>query len=104
METKKDSSSLIIIENKLYQKGDNTSIDKIAFNAENALNKTYDINAEKHQILYINKMIEPQVKSLPEAKGLATADYQAFLEKNWISELRSKHTITVNKEVLSTIK
>jgi peptidyl-prolyl cis-trans isomerase SurA len=104
METKKDSSALIIIENKLYQKGDNTSIDKIAFNAENALNKTYDINAEKHQILYINKMIEPQVKSLPEAKGLATADYQAFLEKNWISELRSKHTITVNKEVLSTIK
>ncbi len=104
METKKDSSALLIIENKLYQKGDNTNIDKITFNPESTQNKTYDINAEKHQILYINKIIEPQVKSLSEAKGLATADYQTFLEKNWISELRSKHTITVIKEVLSTIK
>ena len=104
METKKDSSALKIIENKLYSKGDNTIIDKISFNVETALNKNYDINTEKRQILFVNKILEPQVKTLSEAKGLVTADYQAFLEKNWISELRSKHTITVNKEILSTIK
>lgn len=104
METKKDTLALKIVENKLYQKGDNTSVDNIAFNEQSANNKSYGINTEKHYIYYVNKMLEPQVKSLPEAKGLATADYQAFLEKNWITELRAKHTITVNKEILSTIK
>jgi hypothetical protein len=104
IETKKDSIALKIIETKLYQKGDNSNIDKLTFNTDPTQNKQYDINAEKHYILYLNKMIDPQVKSLPEAKGLTTADYQAFLEKYWIIELRSKHTITINKEVLSTVK
>lgn len=104
METKKDSTALKIIDNKLYQKGDNTSVDKIAFNSDASLNKMYDVNSEKKQIIVINKMQEPQIKTLSEAKGIVTADYQSYLEKNWITELRAKHTITVNKEVLSTIK
>lgn len=104
LETKKDSSALKIIDNKLYQKGDNPAVDKIAFNIDVTLNKTTDIISDKNQIVLINKMIEPQIKTLSEAKGLVTADYQSFLEKNWISELKAKHTITVNKEVLSTIK
>jgi len=104
LETKKDSSALKIIDNKLYQKGDNPAVDKIAFNADASLNKTFDTNSDKKQILVINKMLEPQIKTLFEAKGLVTADYQSFLEKNWISELRAKHTISINKEVLSTIK
>lgn len=101
--TKKDSSCLKITENKLYQIGDNAEIDKFAFSSSSSTNTTL-INAEKRQLLLINKTLEPQVKTLTEAKGLATADYQTFLEKNWIDELRGKHKITINKDVLSTIK
>jgi len=104
METKKDSSALKITENKLFQKGDNPIIDKIAFNSDASLNKVYEIDSGKHQILVVNKIVEPQIKTLPEAKGLVTADYQFYLEKNWIAELRAKHTIIVNKDILSTIK
>ncbi len=104
METKKDSLALKITENKLYQKGDNPIVDKIAFNADASFNKVYEVASDKKQIIVLNKMLEPQIKTLPEAKGLVTADYQSYLEKNWIAELRAKHTITVNKEVLSTVK
>lgn len=101
--TKKDSTGLKISENKVYQMGDNNDIDKFAFSSSSKINTT-EIKAESHQILLINKLLEPQVKTLPESKGLVTADYQSFLEKNWIEQLRGKHKITINNDVLMTIK
>jgi len=103
-EIKKDSTALKIVENKFYEKGENTDIDNIAFNSDASKNKIYSVNTDKKQIIFVNNMLEPQIKTLSEAKGIATADYQAFLEKNWITELRAKHKISVNKDVLSTIK
>jgi len=52
----------------------------------------------------IHRTVEPEPKSLSEARGMITADYQSFLEKDWISGLRKKYTVSVNQEVLSTIK
>ncbi|NTW24046.1 MAG: hypothetical protein HGA37_05050, partial [Lentimicrobium sp.] len=43
-------------------------------------------------------------KKLNEARGIITADYQNFLEKQWIKELRAKYPYEVNAEVLSSIK
>ena len=103
MVSAKDSSALKITENKFYSQGDNAVIDKLAFGVTMAAN-SYEINTDKHQIILLNKVVEPTVKTLAEAKGLVTADYQTFLEKTWIESLRSKYKIEVNKEVLSTIK
>ena len=103
MVSSKDSAALRITENKFYSQGDNKLVDKLAFGETVAAN-SYEINAEKHQIILLNKVVPPAVKTLAEAKGLVTADYQTFLEKNWIESLRAKHKIDVNKEVLSTIK
>lgn len=99
----KDSASLQITENKLFSQGDNATADKLAFGTTYSPD-SYEINTEKHQIILINKIIEPKIKTLSEAKGLVTADYQTYLEKTWIESLRSKYKITVNKEVLSTIQ
>ena len=43
-------------------------------------------------------------KSLSEAKGMITADYQGYLEKEWIEVLRKKYQYNVNKSLLDTIK
>jgi peptidyl-prolyl cis-trans isomerase SurA len=32
-----------------------------------------------------------------------TADYQNYLEKEWISELRAKYPVVVNRDVFNTI-
>ncbi len=37
-------------------------------------------------------------------RGLIAAAYQDYLEKQWIKELRSKHKITINQQVLSDIE
>lgn len=51
----------------------------------------------------VNAKLAPQPKTLDEAKGLVTADYQAQLEKTWIDSLKNKFAVVVNKDVLSTI-
>mgnify|MGYP000713410112 CR=1 FL=1 len=44
------------------------------------------------------------VGSVAEAKGMITADYQNYLEKEWLSYLKNKYTVKVNEEVLNTVK
>jgi peptidyl-prolyl cis-trans isomerase SurA len=48
--------------------------------------------------------MEPTPKALEEARGLITAAYQDSLEKEWIAELRAKYPVSVNKDVLYSIK
>lgn len=49
-------------------------------------------------------LIQPEPKSLDEARGLYIADYQKHLEEKWIKELRKKYKVKVNKKVLETIQ
>ena len=43
-------------------------------------------------------------KSLSEARGYVVADYQDYLEKQWITELSKEFSVEVNKEILSKLK
>jgi len=79
-------------------------IDKIAFNDDKTQNKKYTLFEDKKLIIYINAMIPPQPKQLNETKGVVTADYQSYLEKQWINELRKKYTIQINEDVLKQVK
>ena len=48
--------------------------------------------------------MDPMPKLLSECKGLVTADYQKYLEEEWIKELRTKYVVKVNKDVLAKVK
>ena len=52
----------------------------------------------------INAVLKPEPKQLNDARGLITADYQNYLEKEWIAELRIKYPVVVNQDVLAKIK
>jgi len=56
------------------------------------------------KIVHIKEIRQPEPKEFNEARGLITAAYQNYLEKEWIDSLRAKHDVTVDKEVLYTIK
>ncbi|MFM2155460.1 MAG: hypothetical protein RL516_209 [Bacteroidota bacterium] len=49
------------------------------------------------------KVLPPMPKSLNEAKGLVTSDYQTSLEKEWVDELKTKYPVKINQEILQTI-
>jgi peptidyl-prolyl cis-trans isomerase SurA len=53
--------------------------------------------------LYVVKVMDvlnPMPKEFSEAKGNVTSDYQTYLEKTWLDELKAKYPIKINNEVL----
>ena len=55
-------------------------------------------------LVHISEIIPSKAKTLEEAKGLITAEYQNFLEKEWITALRAKYSYEINKAVLHSIE
>lgn len=51
----------------------------------------------------VEKLIEPEVKKLSETRGYVISDYQNFLEKEWIENLKSKYQVVLNEEVFKSL-
>ncbi len=54
--------------------------------------------------VWVQEVVKPMPKKLNEAKGQITADYQDFLEKEWVNSLKNKYSIVINEENLKSIK
>ncbi|MFM1853906.1 MAG: hypothetical protein RL164_1224 [Bacteroidota bacterium] len=63
------------------------------------LNPVYSYEG-KWYVVKVAEIMPPAPKEFTEAKGLATSDYQVYLEKKWLDALRSKHQIVINTDVL----
>jgi peptidyl-prolyl cis-trans isomerase SurA len=63
-----------------------------------------DSTDSKIYVLNVNNLLPRSPKALNEAKGIITADYQNYLEKQWLASLREKYKVVLNNEVLKTIK
>lgn len=62
------------------------------------------VSKEGFTIVVISEVLAPQPKTLDEARGLVTSAYQNQLEKDWLANLRTTYTFSVNQEVLETVK
>ena len=96
----KDSQLNLKIEKGLYSKEDKEVLQKSTLNQ--GLNADFDFN---NQIVFIkvNKILAPAPKTLSEARGPVTSDYQNFLEKEWLDLLKSKYEVVVFKEILYSL-
>jgi len=57
----------------------------------------------KYVIVKTDRIIQPEPKAIREVKGVVTNEYQNYLEREWIKELRAKYKWYVNEEVLKTL-
>lgn len=57
----------------------------------------------KIRFAVITEILSPQPKSLKETKGVVISDYQAYLEQDWVRELRKKYPVSVNYDVLYSL-
>jgi len=88
------------IKEGIFSKGENDLIDKISWKKGLSDNIEYE---DKVVFVKVNAIDKPVPKTLEEARGIITADYQTYLEQIWIDKLRSKYKITINSEALSKI-
>ena len=54
-------------------------------------------------VVDIAELLNKSPKKLSDSRGLVTSEYQNFLDKMWVEELRKTHTYKVNTEVLYSI-
>lgn len=102
---KKDSSNVEILYKSINEKGVDPEVDKYIKEygiPEDASYENIVINENDKTLTYI-RVKQPQPKTISEARGIITADYQNYLEKEWIKELRSKYKIVVHEDVLRSI-
>lgn len=99
----KSSQLNLSIENVTYLKGENKDVDA-NWKQGLAENDIKDAKENKILILNINKLTPKTPKLLNECRGMVTADYQSYLENTWLEYLKKKYVVTLNNDVLSTIK
>ncbi|MFO0357155.1 MAG: peptidylprolyl isomerase [Sphingobacteriaceae bacterium] len=99
----KTSQLNLSIDNIMYLKGENKNVDdnwKVGLVAKDI----EDTNEKKFLVIKVNKILAKQSKTLPECRGMVTADYQNYLETEWLNYLKNKYTVKINDDVLKTIK
>jgi peptidyl-prolyl cis-trans isomerase SurA len=99
----KTSQLNLSVENVTYLKGENKNVDENWKAGVVAKNITDD-KEKKIFVIVVNKILPQSPKTLGECRGMVTADYQNYLEKEWLDYLKKKYIVKVNNDVLSTIK
>lgn len=94
-------TSVKIIPGK-FEKGDNKMIDQVEWIAGATVENKSDVE-ELTVIVRIREVLPAEPKKLNEARGLVTADYQTYLEEQWIKQLKEKYPVKVDQAVLDVL-
>lgn len=89
---------VVKVEKGLFSKGENPAVDKLVFHKGN-----FEPKSDFPIVFYVGKIIQ-QPENYTDVRGLVTADYQNYLDAEWVKQLRKKYHIVVNEAVLATIK
>jgi peptidyl-prolyl cis-trans isomerase SurA len=77
-----------------YQKGDNKVVDEVMDRGPG----TYPLQKDgRFYAVTIEKALPAGPKTLAETRGQATSDYQNYLEKQWLAQLRTQYPVQVNQ-------
>ncbi len=88
---KKGALTVITYEEAIVEKGKNPVVDALKWekNTQSAWTKV----AETNSFTQITDVVAPTIKTLKEARGYVVADYQEFLERKWLEDLRKAYPV-----------
>lgn len=93
-----DSVLRIKVEKGLFKLGDNALVDQTIFGKDTVAAPVKDY---PYTAVYGKKLKSP--KELSDVRQLVVADYQEYLEKQWLDQLRKRYQVTVYEDVLQTV-
>lgn len=82
----------------LFAKGSKKEIDYYVFRLGD-----YKPTAD-YPIVFVDGKLISNPESCEDVKGKVIQDYQAYLDKEWIKQLRIKYPVNIDQQVLKTIK
>lgn len=95
-----DSIQYVKVEKNLFVQGDNKLVDNLAFKTKTAI----EPNKDYPYAFVVGKLLKTLPENYTDVRGLVTADYQEYLEKQWITELRKKYKVEIDSKVLNLVK
>ena len=99
----RDSIGYVTVRNAFYQHGDNHFVDETEWVA-GAMKEVPSTVDQSTVIVNIIERRDPESKTLREAKGLVTSDYQVELEEKWMATLREKYPVKIDEKVLEKVR
>ncbi len=93
---------VVAVLEKMYEKGKNKDLGDLWLAGAMTPMKA-DTSTKTTTFLKVEAIRPPTPKSLPDARGYAVADYQDYLEKQWIEELRKSYPVKVDEMVLRSL-
>jgi len=94
-----DSIQHVKVEKGLYVQGDNKVVDNQIFKTKDKF-----VPATDYPYAFVVGKLIAKPEDYTDVRGLVTADYQEFLEQEWIKALRAKYAVKVNQDVLKLVK
>ena len=100
---KRDSIGNVFVRKGYYQRGDNQYVDQTEWKVgvRNEIASTVD---QSTTIVFIKEVRKPEPKTLKEARGLVTSDYQVELEQKWVQSLKKRYPVKINEKVLDKVR
>ncbi len=98
-----DSIKYVFVRKGFYQRGDNQFVDQTEWKpgVRNEIPSTVD---QSTTIVCIREVRGPEEKTLKEARGLVTSDYQVELEQKWVQSLKERYPVKINETVLDKVR
>jgi peptidyl-prolyl cis-trans isomerase SurA len=94
-----DAVPCLSITDGRYEKSDTAVTGKLTWKKGSQI-----VSDKGKRLVHVNSILPPMPKTLDEIRGQVTADYQNYLDQQWIAELRAKYPVTVNQEVLKNVR
>ncbi|MEM0993010.1 MAG: peptidyl-prolyl cis-trans isomerase, partial [Bacteroidota bacterium] len=95
------SSQMLRADEKTVEKGRDKKVDAMTWETGALSDNVADKQTRSLTFMKIEKIIPPTNKTLQEARGYVVADYQDYLEKEWVKSLRKEYDLKVNKRVFN---
>lgn len=96
-----DSIQYVKVEKGLFAQGENKAVDKYGFKVKKA---KFEPTKEYPYVFVVGKNLKNNPEDYTDVRGLVTADYQEYLEKEWIAALRAKFPVEIDQNVLKTVR
>ena len=91
----------VLVDSAVYGHGENAFVDKVEW--KTGLSEVVENDEGRRAFVLFKEIIPEAPAPLDEVRGLVVSDYQGYLEKEWVKELRSRYPVRIFQDVCESI-
>jgi len=100
---KKFGSDKVIYTSELLEKSNANDVAGMEWKQGNLTPLTRQADGKTGTADKIESILPPSQKELKDARGFVIADYQDFLDKQWVEKLKKEYNVSVDQNVLNSL-